>query len=121
LASRAHGIDWLSFSAKVAEKDFPNASPHAYVAATESQIPRRGRGECRMLSGLVSRTFNPHTRGLHAVYREGETNHCPGCARTHWLIGRATAECAFCATALPLEQAGRVPAPAPTIWHKNAR
>lgn len=27
---------------------------------------------------------------------------CPGCGRSHWLIGRATAECGFCATALPL-------------------
>ena len=42
-------------------------------------------------------------RGYHAVYREHEVNHCPGCGRTHWLIGRMSAECAFCATALPLE------------------
>lgn len=41
-------------------------------------------------------------RGYHAVYREHETNHCPGCGRVHWIIGRLTAECAFCATALPL-------------------
>jgi hypothetical protein len=47
--------------------------------------------------------FNPNARGYHAVYREHETNHCPGCGRTHWHIGRTTAECAFCATALPLE------------------
>lgn len=74
-----------------------------------------------MLSEPVSRTINPSARGFHASYRDGETNHCPGCGRTHWLIGRATAECAFCATALPLEQAARCPEPAPTIWHKNAR
>lgn len=47
--------------------------------------------------------FNPNARGYHAVYRENETNHCPGCGRTHWIIGRSTAECAFCATALPLQ------------------
>ncbi len=45
----------------------------------------------------------PQERGYHAVYREHETNHCPGCGRTHWLIGRLTAECGFCGTALPLE------------------
>jgi len=42
-------------------------------------------------------------RGYHVAYREREVNHCPGCGRTHWLIGRLLAECAFCATALPLE------------------
>jgi hypothetical protein len=47
--------------------------------------------------------YRPGARGYHAVYREHETNHCPGCGRTHWVIGRVSAECAFCATALPLE------------------
>ena len=51
--------------------------------------------------------FDPSQRGNHAVYRDGETNHCPGCGRTHWHIGRVTAECGFCATALPLESSGR--------------
>ena len=45
----------------------------------------------------------PHERGYHVVYRDHETNHCPGCGRSQWLIGRLMAECAFCATALPLE------------------
>ena len=44
-------------------------------------------------------------RGYHIVYREHETNHCPGCGHTHWYIGRMMAECAFCSTALPLESA----------------
>lgn len=35
-------------------------------------------------------------------YHEGETNHCPGCGRSHWIVGRATAECAFCHTAIYL-------------------
>jgi hypothetical protein len=47
--------------------------------------------------------FNPNLRGYHAVYRENEANHCPGCSRSHWLVGRLLAECAFCGTALPLE------------------
>jgi hypothetical protein len=52
---------------------------------------------------MLDRIFNPHARGYAAIYREHETNHCPGCGRTHWHIGRTTAECAFCTTALPLE------------------
>jgi hypothetical protein len=49
-------------------------------------------------------TTNPGGRGYHVVYREDEVNHCPGCGRTHWHIGRFSAECAFCATALPLAE-----------------
>ncbi len=47
-------------------------------------------------------THDPAARGYHAVYREHQVNHCPGCGRTHWLVGRMSAECAICATALPL-------------------
>ena len=46
---------------------------------------------------------NPIRRGYHAVYRTDAVNHCPGCGRTHWYVGRLSAECCFCATALPLE------------------
>lgn len=55
---------------------------------------RTGRGQ-----------FDPNARGYHAAYREGEVNHCPGCGRSHWIVGRLSAECAFCATALPLSEA----------------
>lgn len=48
--------------------------------------------------------FDPARRGYHAVYRENTVNHCPGCGRTHWHIGRVLAECGFCATALPLSE-----------------
>ena len=44
-------------------------------------------------------------RGYHIVYREEQANYCPGCGHTHWYIGRLMAECAFCQTALPLENA----------------
>ena len=57
-----------------------------------------------MLTAILDSAYNPMNRGYHAVYREGETNHCPGCGRTHWHIGRITAECAFCSTALPLQE-----------------
>lgn len=46
---------------------------------------------------------SPLLRGLRGLYRPDETNRCPGCARMHWIVGRFSAECAFCATALPLE------------------
>lgn len=49
------------------------------------------------------RYFNcdPSNRGYLPLYRERELNHCPGCGRTQWIVGRVSAECAFCATALP--------------------
>ena len=46
-------------------------------------------------------------RGHHIVYRANESNHCPGCGRSHWLIGRVTAECGFCGTAVPLAETAR--------------
>lgn len=44
-------------------------------------------------------------RGHHVVYRANETNRCPGCGRAQWYIGRMTAECGFCGTAVPLAEA----------------
>ena len=43
-------------------------------------------------------------RGYHVVYRGGEVNRCPGCGRSHWHVGRLSAECGFCGTALPLTE-----------------
>ena len=60
---------------------------------------------------------DPVFRGYHAVYRAGQTNHCPGCGRSHWIVGRLLAECAFCSTALPLKEAAtQGPAAAPVFW-----
>jgi PilZ domain len=57
-------------------------------------------------------------RGHHIVYRTDSSNHCPGCGRSHWYIGRVSAECGFCGTAIPLAEAARhevvSPAPRPT-------
>jgi hypothetical protein len=44
-------------------------------------------------------------RGHHIVYRANESNHCPGCGRSQWYIGRISAECGFCGTAVPLAEA----------------
>jgi len=46
-------------------------------------------------------------RGHHIVYRANSDNHCPGCGRSHWYIGRVSAECGFCGTAVPLAEARR--------------
>ena len=56
-----------------------------------------------MIDAGQSYAHDPAYRGYHVVYREQEVNHCPGCSRTHWYVGRTMAECAFCGTALPLE------------------
>lgn len=44
--------------------------------------------------------------GYRIAFHLDERNVCPGCGRSHWLVGRMTAECAFCATAIPLEGGG---------------
>ena len=48
---------------------------------------------------------NLSQRGHHIVYRTNESNHCPGCGRSQWIIGRISAECGFCGTAVPLAEA----------------
>ena len=74
-----------------------------------------------MLSSRESRRgpFDPTIRGYHAVYRDNEVNHCPGCGRTHWYLGRMLAECAFCGTALPLREAYRH-GPAATVIRRRS-
>lgn len=48
--------------------------------------------------------FSPSGSGYRFVYRANQPNYCPGCGHTHWMLGRATAECASCGTALPLAE-----------------
>ena len=58
-----------------------------------------------LLPGNESLPHDPQHRGYCVVYHEDEVNHCPSCGRTHWFVGRVSAECGFCATALPLAAA----------------
>jgi hypothetical protein len=58
-------------------------------------------------------------RGHHIVYRANEPNHCPGCGRSQWYIGRASAECGFCGTAVPLAETSVVEAAAPARRTRN--
>jgi uncharacterized protein (DUF983 family) len=51
--------------------------------------------------------YDPKAKGHVVAYRRGERNRCPGCGREHWLVGRVTAECANCGTALLLDHSAR--------------
>lgn len=68
------------------------ATPHA--CATEQSVHAATGPEY----------FGRH--GFLPLYRLGELNRCPACLRSQWYVGRSTAECAFCATAMPLEHTG---------------
>jgi len=59
-------------------------------------------------------------RGHHIVYRANESNHCPGCGRSQWYIGRVSAECGFCGTAVPLAETYRQEAVVPTARSRTA-
>lgn len=56
------------------------------------------RATATFAAGLVQ-------RGHHIVYRTNASNHCPGCGRSQWYVGRISAECGFCGTAVPLAEA----------------
>ena len=53
------------------------------------------------------KTFVPFRSGYRPAYHQHEPNSCPGCGKSHWLLGRVSAECAYCGTALPLAEGGR--------------
>jgi hypothetical protein len=54
-------------------------------------------------------------RGHHIVYRANTSNQCPGCGRSQWYVGRISAECGYCATAVPLAEA-RLDRPSPAVY-----
>ena len=49
------------------------------------------------------------SRGFIPLYHQDTVNHCPSCGQRNWHIGRSTAECAFCETALPLAMVAAQP------------
>jgi hypothetical protein len=61
--------------------------------------------DMRVYERAESFAANLAQRGHHIVYRANADNHCPGCGRSHWYIGRFSAECGFCGTAVPLAEA----------------
>lgn len=64
--------------------------------------------ENNILSNISSLT-PVAARGFLPLYHQDVVNHCPACGHTHWHVGRAMAECAFCETALPLAAASAQP------------
>ncbi|WP_337658970.1 hypothetical protein [Sphingorhabdus sp. Alg231-15] len=56
---------------------------------------------------VLAETNNPQEaavlqRGYQPMYHLDIVNRCPGCGKSHWHVGRFSAECAHCETALPL-------------------
>ena len=64
----------------------------------------------RTIENTGSRVFahDPGRRGFNPIYHPGEVNRCPGCGRSHWYIGRLSAECGFCGTAIGLADSGLI-------------
>lgn len=56
----------------------------------------------RSIVGSRTERHPAATAGFVLTYRPGYTNFCPGCGQSHWHVGRVTAECARCMTALPI-------------------
>ncbi|GGB57961.1 hypothetical protein [Blastomonas aquatica] len=48
-------------------------------------------------------------RGFMPLYHSGDVNHCPGCGGKSWHVGRMSAECATCETAIPLANVAAQP------------
>jgi hypothetical protein len=84
--------------------------PNPPTAETDRLIARWSIEGRHVMLTPAGNQFDPAKRGYHAVYRDNQVNHCPGCGRTHWYIGRTLAECGFCATALPLSESFHQPA-----------
>ena len=76
------------YTLSLADSGQPGAAAHAGTPVMNAADPKAPGG------------YRP------AFYPAG-VNHCPCCARSHWHVGRRTAECAFCETVLPLAT-GRV-------------
>ncbi|MFC0588327.1 PilZ domain-containing protein [Novosphingobium aquiterrae] len=58
--------------------------------------------------GMRRTASGPSARGYQVLFHTDTVNRCPGCAGTNWLVGRITAECARCGTALPLAEAAQM-------------
>ena len=51
---------------------------------------------------MLLQTSNLAQRGYQMLFRTGTDNACPGCGHSNWYVGRHSAECAFCETAVPI-------------------
>ena len=64
-----------------------------------------------MTMHIAHTAFNgqPAPRGFMPLYHADHVNHCPGCSGTNWIIGRFSAECAHCESAIPLADVAAQP------------
>lgn len=58
----------------------------------------------RSVQSIINRGFDPANSGYRITYHREASNHCPGCGKSHWHLGRSSAQCAFCDTALPFAE-----------------
>jgi hypothetical protein len=56
---------------------------------------------------------------IAVVYNSGIINHCSACGQSHWHVGRMTAECAHCHTAILLAS-GRTQQFEPTFYCRSS-
>lgn len=56
--------------------------------------------------GITDQTRN--NQGYSPMYRTGEVNYCPGCHNNQWIVGRFSAQCNRCDTALPFKDGATV-------------
>ncbi|MES2272084.1 MAG: hypothetical protein V4533_14470 [Pseudomonadota bacterium] len=61
----------------------------------------------------AERTVNAQVAQRLPLYQPNMANLCPGCGKSHWLVGRVMAQCAFCETAMPLAHGWRLEGLAP--------
>jgi hypothetical protein len=58
---------------------------------------------------MLQSPINLGRTGFRPMFRLDDVNPCPGCGKSNWYVGRTTAECAFCGSALPLAEASGAP------------
>lgn len=67
-------------------------SPRSFINQPDSALAEQG-----------------NQRGYQPLYHLDIVNRCPGCGKSSWHVGRFSAECAHCETALPLAMVASQP------------
>jgi len=78
----------------------------AIVSAAVIPLRRATPPAPRNATPTLAARLSLRQNGYVIVYHADTVNHCPSCGKSHWWVGRITAQCAFCATALPLANRG---------------
>lgn len=72
-------------------------------------FPRLAAGPSNALTAGHAFARQIARRGFMPLYHTGDVNHCPGCGGKSWHVGRMSAECATCETAIPLADVAAQP------------